>query len=165
MYQITSDASSEPCDAPSMPRVGDSEVGAVLKLAIENSGGLGFYDCTGADPAMCNASPNLLLTRVTGPGTSTGTFDSETWGVIPQNATECTGLHETYFIQTTATEQRTATGIALTRTQWTGSLTGPDLCTVPSGPVPITMEVTAQQKAALEALPCMLQLTAAARRL
>ncbi len=151
MYQTTTTSTSSPCNAAAAP---DSNDPAYFQIKDDQDFGeayIAVYPCTGSDPGSCEEFPDIDFATAA----SDGTFDSEESSITTDGSpapSSCSGDYSTAVIT------KTTGGVTLDTTSHTGSLTGADLCKV-------NQQFTAQQEAAIKALPCTSQKTVEAQRL
>jgi hypothetical protein len=147
VYQTTSDTRAEPCDAGPMP------VTAVdppyFQIKDENAFGavyVAVYPCTGSDASTCDSQGFAIVDFAT--AASAGTFRSEETSLSTDGSaapTNCSGNF------TVGEIKKTTGGVTVTTTEQSGTITGADLCKLSQG------DFTAQQTAAIKALPCASQ--------
>jgi hypothetical protein len=151
MYQTMTTTTSSPCDAAATPDINQP---VYFQIKDEQSFGEAYvavYPCDAADASSCEEFADIDFATQA----SDGTFDSEELGLSSDGSAAPASCDGEY---TTAVITKTAGGVSISTKARTGSLAGVDLCKV-------DQDFTAQQEAAIKALPCTSQTTAVATRL
>ncbi len=151
MYQTMTTTVSSPCDADPMGDINDPVYFQIKDEQELGESYIAVYPCTGQDPSFCDEFADIDFATAAG----SGTFKSEVSSISSDGSaapTECSGKYSTSLIE------KTTDGITITTASRSGALTGAALCTVDH-------EFSAQQEAAIKALPCTTQKTTDAQRL
>jgi len=152
MYQTMSTTVSEPCDAAAMPASNDPVYFQIKDEQFLGESYIALYPCTGTDPSSCDDFATIDFATAVG----AGTYKSEVSGLSTDGSaapTECNGDYS-------ASEIKKATdGVSVVSSTQSGIITGAELCKLGDG------EFTAQQEAAIKALPCTSRETWQAARL
>ena len=152
MYQTLTTTVSAPCDADAMPTDNDPVYFQIKDEQTFGESYIAVYPCTGTEASSCDDFATIDFATAAG----AGTYKSEVTGLSTDGSaapTHCNGDHSVSEVK------KTSDGVSVVISTQSGVITGAELCKLGQG------DFTAQQEAAIKALPCTSRETWQAERL